>query len=511
MNKFKILFLYPNDRRMSMPPPSIALFSRLLKEKRFEVGLFDASHYDVGESSNEVNVRDFVHKPYDDYEKYLPIKSDMYGDFKSKVDTFKPNLIAITSTESTFMLAIDLLKSVGDRNISTILGGVFATFAPDVSLSYPEIDMLCIGEGEYALTELCERMSTSNEYLDVNNLWIKHNDTIIHNPISPPIDINKNPIPDYELFDDNRFYRAMSGKMYKMLPIETHRGCLFTCGFCNSPSQNRLYLKETGSSFFRKKSIDKVRDEIEYCCETMKAKYLFFWADDFFSYNKKEIDQFCDMYSEFELPFFCQARPETATDYKIKKLKSVGLDRMTVGIEHGNEKFRKDVLGRAYSNKKALKAIQILLDNGIQFSVNNIIGYPTETRSLIMDTIEFNRQIKDADSRGCYVFSPYHGTALRELAIKFGYLNPELLAPANADVSILNMPDLTPEQLLGLRHTFNMYIDFPKEKWDEIRIAEEPTEEGKLMLDKLRSEYAIFLENQENDKSFQIGKSVLKK
>ena len=36
----------------------------------------------------------------------------------------------------------------------------------------------------------------------------------------------------------------MAGKIYKMVPVETHRGCPFTCSFCNSPDQNTLYKKE---------------------------------------------------------------------------------------------------------------------------------------------------------------------------------------------------------------------------------------------------------------------------
>ena len=35
------------------------------------------------------------------------------------------------------------------------------------------------------------------------------------------------------LFEEARLYRPMGGKVYKMFPVETHRGCPFTCTFCN--------------------------------------------------------------------------------------------------------------------------------------------------------------------------------------------------------------------------------------------------------------------------------------
>ena len=47
----------------------------------------------------------------------------------------------------------------------------------------------------------------------------------------------------------------MAGKVYKMIPIETIRGCPFTCKFCNSPDQMRFY-KGLGSNFYRKKRMD---------------------------------------------------------------------------------------------------------------------------------------------------------------------------------------------------------------------------------------------------------------
>ena len=43
-------------------------------------------------------------------------------------------------------------------------------------------------------------------------------------------------------------------------------------------------------------------------------------------------------------------RIETISEYKFKKLKDVGLNRITFGLEHGNEKFRRDVIKRNYSN-----------------------------------------------------------------------------------------------------------------------------------------------------------------
>jgi anaerobic magnesium-protoporphyrin IX monomethyl ester cyclase len=131
-----------------------------------------------------------------------------------------------------------------------------------------------------------------------------------------------------------------------MMPVETIRGCPYKCTFCNSPDQITLYNNQTDTNFFRKKSIDLVYQELKHFKNNFGIKYNYFWADTFLSWNNQEFDEFCEMYSEIKLPFWMQTRPETLTDYKIERLAKVGLHRISFGIEHGNEAFRKKLLKR---------------------------------------------------------------------------------------------------------------------------------------------------------------------
>ena len=41
----KVLFIYPNSFGMNMLPPSIALFSAILKQHNHEVRVFDTTYY----------------------------------------------------------------------------------------------------------------------------------------------------------------------------------------------------------------------------------------------------------------------------------------------------------------------------------------------------------------------------------------------------------------------------------------------------------------------------------
>ena len=344
------------------------------------------------------------------------------------------------------------------------------------------LDTFCKNEAEKSKKstfpgKICRKVEKGQDYSNVTNLWMKKKDgTIIKNSMSRPVDIDKLPsITDVGLFGEERFYRPMGGKIRRLLPVETHRGCPYTCAFCNSPGQNRLYgdgdfLK--GMSFFRKKSMDLVATEIENHIKNHNVEYIYFWADTFLAWSDEEFQEFIKMYSKIKLPFWCQTRIETIDEEKFRMLKDVGLDRVTFGLEHGNEDFRRDVVKREYSNEDAVKKIKIVEKLGITFSVNNIIGFPDETRELAFDTVELNRQF-NSDNTSCSILVPFHGTEIHDLCVKKGYLDPNVIcAVSTSGESLIDMPKWDKKDMMRLRDVFAMYIKFPKSRWAEVREAE---------------------------------------
>jgi radical SAM superfamily enzyme YgiQ (UPF0313 family) len=507
----RVLFLYPNLRGMNMLPPSIAMFSTLLKQHGVQVDLFDTTHWRIpGEDdfdSDKAKERNLNVRPFDFAEHRVTIhETDVYDDFEKKVQSFAPDLIAVSATEDIFPVAIPLLKRVRRFGIPTILGGVFASFAPELALSFDEIDMVCVGEGENCLVDLCRRMSQGLNYDNVTNLWIKKRDgRIVKNMITDPVDLAETVLPDVGIFEESRLYRPMAGKIYRMLPVETHRGCPYTCAFCNSPSQETFYEEATGQKFFRIKPFHKVREELEYYRDAWGAEYFYFWADTFIAYSAKQFDEFCEMYSDIKIPFWIQTRSETLTEARLKKLKDVGLHRMALGIEHGNEKFRREIVDRRMTNESILRSMKIPNQVGIPFSVNNIIGFPTETYELAWDTIKLNRQIT-ADNYNCYSFSPFHGTPLRKMAERLSYIAPNQITRSLTRDSILDMPQFTRTQVEGLRRCFVMYVKFPESRWPEIKKAESMTPEGDTAWDRLRVEFmATFFTPDEGDLALETA------
>jgi radical SAM superfamily enzyme YgiQ (UPF0313 family) len=311
--------------------------------------------------------------PIDRKDRGIRLKNTAWkDDLQKQVEKFQPDLLALSTTEDMWELGVKLLHVIKNyklkNNIPVIVGGVFPTFAPEIASKEELVDLVCVGEGENTLIDLCEKIQNKEDYSDLTNCWIKKNGKVIHkNPVSKPVNINENPIIDIDLFEENRLFRPMGGAIYKMFPVETIRGCPYTCRYCNSPDQQRLYKEKTNSSFFRKKRIDLVSKELKHFKNNLGVEYHYFWADTFLAMSKDEFEEFCDMYSEIKIPFWFQTRPEAINEYQIKKLVDVGLDRMAFGIEHGDEKFRREVLDRRWSNERIIEKVKIPRKYGVKF------------------------------------------------------------------------------------------------------------------------------------------------
>jgi radical SAM superfamily enzyme YgiQ (UPF0313 family) len=510
---FKVLLIYPNQRGMNMLPPAIGLLSSILKEDGNNVKLFDTTYYDkldeVGGAeidSDNIKTEKLMARPFEMPNEITLKTTNVFDDFKKYVESYNPDLLAMSCTEDMFELGILLLNQVRKYKIPTILGGVFATFAPDLALSFDEIDIVCKGEGEESLRSLCRRMRTGKRYDNIPNLWFKNKNGSIKTNITKMVDMDANPLIDMSIFEEARFYRPMGGKVYRMFPVETFRGCPYKCSFCNSPSQEAMYREETGESYIRRKSFENMRKELLFYKEKMGAQYLYFWADTFFTWKKGEFEQFAEMYQDIGLPFWCQTRIETAREDKMKLLRDIGCARISFGIEHGNEMFRRKWIERPVSNELMLKNFAIVEDSGIPFSVNNILGFPHETRELVFDTIEFNRKI-NAHDRNAYAFTPFHGTPLRKECERLGYLKNEDISKSlvsRIDENPLDMPQFSRSEIGKLVKTFNMYVKFPKTRWPEIKKAEEETPEGNKIYQELKNEFTSLFFN-EKDENFEAA------
>lgn len=486
--RFKVLFIYPNTMMATLLPLNVSMLSACLKEAGCEVELFDTTYYKTEEISFEQKKVDLLQvKPFDLKESGIHFKdTDIFEDLRKHVKYYQPDLIGITLVEDTIDLGLSLLEAILDYHAPVIAGGVGVNFNAETLISQHSIDMLCVGEGELALVELCKRMRAGRDYSDVRNLWVKQNGRITRNPVRAPVDISGLPYIDFDIFERSRLGRPMHGTIYKMLHVELDRGCPFNCAYCEAPAIRKLYTKAGHTKYYRKKDPERIIAEMEHLCEKYDPNYIDFNSESFLAKRYDELEMFGKAYKRrIGLPFWCQSRPETITEEKIALLKEIGCTDMQFGIEHGNEEFRKKILNRHITNKAMLMALKTVEKHEIPYTVNNIIGFPGENRELVFDTIDFNRQVSPK-TMNCYMFTPYHGTPLWKYCVEKGLLDPEAKTKQLLGGADIKYEHITREELLGLQRTFSLYARLPESYFEKIKIAEKFDEAGNTMFQELR-------------------------
>lgn len=509
-NSFKVLIVYPNLPLMLVPSIAIALFTRILKDQGYEVDLFETTHYMPEEDASTLNrvkylqAREFSYKN----DVGVEIKTGMIADFQRKIEDFKPDLMVFSVVEDAFLQAVKMLESVEKYNVPHVIGGVFPTSAPHLCMEYDAVKVIGLYEGEKIIVDVAEAIRLNKSMRGVRGVWYKDKDSIIQkNPLRELVDINEY-LPDFSLFDESRFYRPMGGKIHKTVPIETYRGCPYSCTYCNSPTQRLGAKKEQLGQYLRRKNINSLRLEIQELVESYNPELFYFVDDSFLARPTSEITSFCEMYENFKIPFWFNTRPENCTESNLSKLAKVGAFRISFGIECGNEEFRIKVLKRNVSNAQLIEKFNIIAKSGIPFSLNVIIGFPGETRDLIMDTIEFIREVRNYDSITVSMFTPYNGTFLRKIAVNNGWLDDKNITVHTTSRSLLKMGGkyVSADELNGLMKVLPLYCFFSKNEWSKIRAAEEDNEEGEKILAEYSSKYRkeFLRETQSEEKNIFI-------
>ena len=495
----KVLIAYPNLPLMYQPSMAVASLTAICKSKGCEVDLFETTEYSDEYHNRHVIMAQVGSVRVNDDEEntiYHSIKSEntIIPDFVDKVNNFKPDLILLSLQEDVFGVGLKMLESISHLKIPHLVGGVFAINAPDYVMKHLVIKNICNLEGESVVENFIDHIKNGKHLSTIKGIWWRDSDNKIHkNTPALLVDINKY-TPDFSLFELSRWQRWMGGKKFKcVMGMETYRGCPYKCTFCNSP-KTRALSKEFGTgNYLRTKNAQTIKKELDYYVSNFNPELIMFVDDSFLARPKKEIFEFCDVWSKYNIPFWFNTRVENCKPDILQALKDVGLYRMAFGIESGNENYRTKVLKRPVSNQKYLEYKDYINESNIPYSLNAIIGMPFETRDIILETAALIREFKGHDGILISKFIPYMGTELRDIAIKAGFLDSN--SPPNT-VGYLKLgegsyalkmpkPYVQEEEVDKLVKCFSLYAFYPDNMWHVVQQAET----DQKLYDQLMKEY----------------------
>ena len=109
----------------------------------------------------------------------------VWQELQEVLKTHKPDLVGVTllSVEVATSRRSPRLSKPGIRTVGWFGGGEPPHFSPHGMLKGSEVDVVCRGEGEYTLLELCENISKGKtDFSGIEGLSITHQNEVRHNP-----------------------------------------------------------------------------------------------------------------------------------------------------------------------------------------------------------------------------------------------------------------------------------------------------------------------------------------
>lgn len=469
----RILLIYPSRIGRGNIPINIPILQAVLKQNGYEVKIFDNTNY-YSFKYNALLTQMGVFKKTD-YEKYdnLLYRSDRFADFETLCRQFNPHIIGVSCLTSDFEFSLDYVRIAKKLNprVITLYGGIHPTIMPEEVLNHPEVDFICVGEGEEALLNFTKRFSSGDDLLSISNIWGKQNGKIVKNTLRKLVDLDTIPFQDFSGFEEFQFYHPFDGKVYRMLNAEVSRGCVFGCSYCVNHTLQQIY-KGLGR-YYRTKSVERAIAELVYLKDKHNFTLIRFWDDDFTTKDELYLENFGKAYREkVNLPFIIYSRCETITEKKVKLLKDMGCVTFAIGIESGDENIRRHIMNRNVSNDEIIEKFNLVHKYNIRVSAYNIIGVPSETRASIFNTIELNRKCDPATSN-VFFFAPYPKTKMMDELIKEGSMPPNYTFKSDFSEISYEPSSITKKELYGLYKTFNLYRKLPRYLFPLIKLCEQ--------------------------------------
>lgn len=373
------------------------------------------------------------------------------------VDREQPDLIGFSCTTGIHKEALEISGEIKRKHkIPVIMGGSHPTLFPEV-INHPAIDIICRGEGEFALIDLLNAFENKKIYTDILNLWLKADGKIHRNNLrrlAEPLDTV--PLINWSCYRNT--------PVQKSAPIAFPiRGCPYSCSYCFNEKVRGMYSGL--GSYIRYFSVERAVQEIEEALKVFSRSPVVF-SSDTFGVDLDWTDKLFARYSEVtDLPFALLMRPELVTEQYIRIVSKYKCHMVAIGVESGSERVRREIMNRKYSNELLLKVAKNLHAAGIKFRSYNIIGLPTETEDEMWETIELNIKMK-TDFPRASIFTPFPNTAITEMAKKYGYLDEDFnfdAIPANI-LSRSILKKINHHTLQNTLYFFQTAIMFPRLK-----------------------------------------------
>ena len=326
-------------------------------------------------------------------------------------------------------------------------GGGWSTYNPTEILELvPQLDMICIGEGEETFSELYDQVGTGKrDFEKVNGLCLRDKENFkFTNPRALISDLDTVPYPNYDLFELDIYFRyssiPYSVEAYnarRRLSTVWERGCPRGCTFCSHNGMSRIDLQNIYGDGDRRSGeklvriADKENDTFqlparwptaEYAVNNIKLLYekynidFFMAVDENMTSNKKWTEEFCQLYVDEGLNEIIKwgtlgDAPSVATKPEmIEVMKNAGCTYISFGFESASNKVLNEDIEKGQTRAHLQKTLETLKQNNMAPISTFMIGNPHENINDLMETVDF--WIKNDAAIDPFICTPYVGSPI---------------------------------------------------------------------------------------------------
>lgn len=404
----KILLIEPPferfiGERCEWYPIGLTSIATLLNEHGYMTKVYNAEH----DNSLRFITTEVYFNSYNRYEGCLNDDGNyIWKEIIHTLTEFDPNVVGISvksvKVPTTIKIA-EICKRI-NKNIIVVTGGFHATNRPEDLLMSEHIDIVVRGEGEETFLELVNSISRGSHGFDnIKGISFKGKDGAIINTGTRELIRTLDNIP-FPMRDLILGYDKYTPEQLGW--IMTSRGCPYDCAYCNS--------KAIWSRRVRFVSLDRILEEIRYLKKVFNATHIRF-MDDAFTVNRKRVLEFCQMLIEQKIgiTWSCLTRADLVDEEIVSRMKDAGCVKFDIGIESGSERIQK-LINKGIDFSDVRKASGIFKKYGMFWSGFFMIGFPTETKDDIMETLKF---MKEVNPNWVYlsIFTPYPGSKFYDI------------------------------------------------------------------------------------------------
>ncbi|APR79838.1 Radical SAM domain protein [Minicystis rosea] len=305
----------------------------------------------------------------------------------ARVVRTKPDVVAFSSYSVTHRWAVEVARAIkATRKVPIVFGGQHVGSTPERAILEPAIDAVVEGEGEGALLDLVNCAETGRfGRRDIPNVTTKGLLTPRRNMPRPLVqDLDELPFADKSMF-----YEAVPGYEQEYYII-SRRGCPYRCSFCE---YSHFPAQYPGEKPVRRRSVEHVLRELRPFKARGRTRKVFFW-DPIFTLDNRWMAEFAEAYStEIGIPFECYTHPNAMNREMASHLARAGCIMVRVGVQTVNADTLAAV-DRRGDEDRIRKTLGYLVDFGIPYSVDHIIGLPGEGPSDQVAALRFYNDVR---------------------------------------------------------------------------------------------------------------------